>query len=73
MKQCEKNTQTLPSDTQFAGTSLRERMTRVSYETALEEIIKYCDQDGHLAEDFPKMFVKMVRRCAEMGLKGGRA
>lgn len=53
--------------------TVKESMRRVSYETALEEIIKYCDQDEHLAEDFPKMFVKMVRRCAEMGLKGGRA
>ena len=72
MKQCEKNIQTLPSDTQFAGTSLKERMTRVSYETALEEIIKCCDQDGHLAEDFPKMFVNMVRGIAQIGLRGGR-
>ncbi len=53
--------------------TVKEVMQRVSYETALEEIIKYCDEDGHLAKDFPEMFVKMVRRCAEMGLKGGRA
>ena len=72
MKRCEKNIQTQPSDTQFAETSLKERMTRVSYETALEEIIKCCDEDGHFAEDFPKMFVKMVRNIAQIGLKGGK-
>ena len=72
MKQCEKNIQTQHSDTQSVGTSLSERMTRVSYETALEEIIKCCDEDGHFAEDFPKMFVRMVRNIAEIGLRGGR-
>ena len=69
MKLCEKNIHMQPSDTQFAGTSLKERMTRVSHETALEEIIKCCDEDGYLAEDFPKMFVRMVRSIAEIGLK----
>ena len=72
MKQCEKSTQTQHSDTRSVGTSLKERMIRVSCETALEEIIRCCDQDGHLAEDFPKMFVRMVRNIAEIGLRGGR-
>ena len=52
--------------------TVKEVMQRVSYEIALEEIIKCCDEDGHLAEDFPKVFVKMVRGIAQIGLKGGK-
>ena len=52
--------------------TVKELMRSVSYETALEEIIKCCDEDGHFAEDFPKMFVKMVRNIAQIGLKGGK-
>lgn len=52
--------------------TVKELMQRVSYETALEEIIRCCDQDGYLAEDFPKTFVMMVRNIAQIGLKGGR-
>lgn len=52
--------------------TVKELMRSVSHETALEEIIKCCDDDGHLAEDFPKVFVKMVRNIAEIGLKWDR-
>lgn len=52
--------------------TVKELVRSVSFETALEEIIKCCDEDGYLAEDFPKMFVRMMRGIAEIGLRGGR-
>lgn len=72
MRQCEKNTQTQPSDTQFAETSLSERMTRIGYEVALEEIVKFCDQHGDIADMNPKAFVRIVRSLAYIGLKGSK-